>query len=214
MKRAVHFILKKLGLLSLYSLRRSGYLLDKGWFQSFRAKASVDRSGRPIPWMTYAFLDFLEPRLRGNFNVFEFGSGNSTHWWAARVRAVSSCEHDAEWFARVSEGVPPNATVLHRSVTNQAYRSVLREDDHVGQPYDVIVIDGADRVGCALNCLESLRPDGVVIWDNSDRSDYEEGYEFLLGKGFRRLDFHGLGPINVMAWCTSVFYREENCLGL
>ncbi len=106
MKRAVHFILKKLGLLSLYSLRRSGYLFDKGWFQSFRAKASVDRSGRPIPWMTYAFLDFLEPRLRGDFDVFEFGSGNSTHWWAARVRAVSSCEHDAEWFARVSEGVP------------------------------------------------------------------------------------------------------------
>ncbi len=54
----------------------------------------------------------------------------------------------------------------------------------------------------------------MVIWDNSDRSDYEEGYEFLLGQGFRRLDFYGLGPINVMASCTSVFYREQNCLGL
>ena len=46
----------------------------------------------------------------------------------------------------------------------------------------------------------------------TDRVIYQEGYEFLLTNGFKRLDFWGMGPINPYSWCTSIFYRKENCL--
>ena len=80
--------------------------------------------------------------------------------------------------------------------------------------FDIIVIDGRDRVNCARNCLGALKDNGVVIWDNSDRDKYEEGYAYLVQNGFNRLDFDGLGPINCDGWRTSVFYRQNNCLGI
>ena len=82
------------------------------------------------------------------------------------------------------------------------------------ETFDIIVVDGRDRVECAKNSLQALKPNGVIIWDNSDRPEYEAGYEFLLNKGFKRIDFSGFGPINSRAWCTSVFYRPGNCLGI
>ena len=80
--------------------------------------------------------------------------------------------------------------------------------------FDCVVIDGRDRVNCARHALGALTAGGVIVWDNSDRDCYQEGFDFLRDHGFRRIDFWGLGPINAYPWCTSIFYRDGNCLGL
>ena len=78
----------------------------------------------------------------------------------------------------------------------------------------MIVIDGRERVCCTLNSLRALKEEGVIIWDNSDRPQYSEAYEFLVSKGFNRIDFYGMGPISAHSWCTSVFYKDKNCLNI
>ena len=144
-------------------------------------------------------------------SVFEFGSGSSTLWWARKVRRVISCEHDREWFERTRAIAPSNVEMIHAPLEDQQYaREVLKH----GNAFDIIVIDGRDRIQCAYNSIAALKSDGVIIWDNSDRDEYRDGYEFLAQKGFRRLDFIGMGPINVYAWSTTVFYRNPNCLDL
>jgi hypothetical protein len=60
--------------------------------------------------------------------------------------------------------------------------------------------------------VEGLSSRGVIVWDNSDRERYQAGYDFLRGSGFRRLDFAGPGPVDFWPWCTSIFYRDHNCL--
>jgi len=80
--------------------------------------------------------------------------------------------------------------------------------------YDIVVIDGRDRVNCAKRSLDSLKPAGVFIWDNSDRPEFEEGLRALIPRGFRSLDFEGLGPVNPYTWMTSILYRDQNCLGI
>jgi hypothetical protein len=80
--------------------------------------------------------------------------------------------------------------------------------------FDIIIIDGRERVQCSMNSLNALKENGVIIWDNSDRLKYAKGYNFLLSNGFKRIDFSGLGPINPHAWCTSIFYRVGNCLDI
>jgi hypothetical protein len=80
--------------------------------------------------------------------------------------------------------------------------------------FDIIVIDGRDRVNCAKNSLGALKEDGVIIWDNSERSKYAEGYAFLKDNGFKRIEFTGIGPVNSFAWSTTVFYRNKNCLAI
>jgi hypothetical protein len=191
--------------------RRASYLRDSGWLRSRSLGAPRDAQGRPVPWITYPSLFFLEPRVRADMSVFEFGSGSSTLWWASRVRRVVSCEHDQAWFEQVRSTVPASVDIRHVGLEEQRYsREILQYRNE----FDIVVIDGRDRINCARNVLTALKEDGIVLWDNSDRDEYRAGYEFLEQNGFRRIDFTGLGPLNVYQWTTSIFYRDRNCLGL
>jgi hypothetical protein len=203
-------LLERAGLFSSYCLRNEGFLRKAGWFESFHRRESVGAHGCPIPWITYPCLAFLEPRVGRDMVVFEYGMGNSTLWWAERVARVVSCEHDKEWHDRIAPRCPSNVTV-HRIELSEGgpYANKVAERPN---EYDIVVIDGRDRINCAKNCVGALKKDGVVLWDNSDLTEYQEGYAVLGQRGFRRVDFWGMGPIGVDAWCTSIFYRSENCL--
>ncbi len=207
-------MLERSALAGLARLARSGYgyLARTGWVKSVRAGRSIDAGGNPVPWITFPAIAFLESRVKPTMRVFEYGSGNSTLWWAARVAFVETCEHDPDWARRVEPLLPGNAR-LRLIALGQGSRYSRAAAD-TGQTYDIIVIDGRQRVDCARSCLPALEPDGVVIWDNSDREEYAAGYRHLLDHGFRRIDFTGLGPINAYGWTTSVFYRDRNCLGI
>jgi predicted O-methyltransferase YrrM len=183
-----------------------------GWLRSFREKRSVDLEGRPLPWMTYSAIEFLSRRVRPEMTVFEYGCGASTLWWASRVRTVTSVEHDAGWARRMSEEAPPNVTIVHEPVeaTGRYARNALAH----GRRFDVVVIDGQDRVRCVAPAIEALAHDGVIVFDNSDRTEYEEGYHLLRAADFRKIEFVGMGPVVDYKFETSVHYRVQNALGI
>ena len=190
---------------------RGGYLNSTGWYRSRVTLDSVDVSGEPIPWITYACLRFLEHRISPSMSIFEYGSGSSTLWWAKRVRNVVSCEHDKEWFERTSARAPSNVRMIHASRENGNYeKQILRYKNE----FDIVIIDGRDRVACAINCISSLKDGGIIVWDNTDRDEYADGYTFLRDQGFRRVDFASMTPINLFECSTSIFYRNDNCLHL
>jgi hypothetical protein len=202
------YILKKLGLYSLYSLKRSGPLKEDGWFRSFREAASVDAEGNPLPWLTYPSIEFLKKRIKKEMSVFEYGCGNSTLWWAARVKEIVSVEHDEKWYKKNASKAPDNVFLNHIELEyGGAYSNKIKE---FRNKFDIVVIDGRDRVNCTINCIDALKPDGVVIWDNSDRPEYEEGYSFLYNNGFKKLEFIGMCPVINFKTETSIFYRENN----
>ena len=194
----------------LYQLARSGYLHEQGWLRSVREQQSVDFSGNPFPWITYPCLKFLEQRIHKRMTVFEYGSGNSTLWWAARVGKVISYEHDHDWYRKMEKRVPPHVEINYVSLEagGEYSRKIL---EYPGQ-VNIVMVDGCDRINCLKNAPVALCDDGVIILDNSDREEYKEGTEFLRNRGYNRLDFHGIGPINAYSWCTSIFYRASNCL--
>lgn len=188
------------------------YLEAKGWARSREERLPVDRDGNCLPWYTYPTISFLANRIKPDMVVFEYGSGYSTLWWSQRVARVTSCEHSPKWHDLLKARMPANVDYIFCPLdTDGAYCRVVAP---FKSEFDCIVIDGRDRVNCAKQCLGALKEDGVVIWDNSERERYEEGYAFLLQNGFRRLDFWGLGPFNTEEWCTSVFYRDVNCFGI
>jgi hypothetical protein len=198
---------------SVYALLRRGNFLDvSGWLRSFRSRESVDAAGEPIPWFTYAAVSFFQNRTKPDWRVFEFGCGNSTLWWAGRVAGVVSCEHDADWYARMKARVPGHVRLMLVSLddTGDYERSIHQHHER----FHVVVIDGRRRNACACEAVRVLTPDGVIVWDNTEREAYKDGCAFLRGEGFKQLDFTGLGPITAGDRTTSVFYRESNCLGL
>jgi hypothetical protein len=189
--------------------RSHSFLRGSGWLESYRSRMPI-AFGNPLPFYTYPSIAFLEQRVNRTLRVFEYGAGYSTLWWASRSMSVIACEHDRGWFDRMTAMIPANVQLIHQALvpggdySRQATAFVS----------DVIVVDGRDRVNCAKASVEGLSEGGVVVWDNSDRERYREGYDFLKDRGFRRLDFAGPGPIDYWPWMTSVFYRNDNCLGI
>lgn len=187
-------------------------LLEDGWFLSFKTKRSVNKNGNPIAWYTYPFLKFIESRLSNTFSVFEFGCGNSTLWYALKVKSIKAVEHDKVWFELVKKKLPSNAEVVFKELTNKGEYS--REVLNSKILYDLIIIDGVDRNNCALNAIKQLSQQGILIFDNTDREEYLESISTIINLGFKKIDFWGLSPITSHNTCTSVLYRTENCLNI
>jgi len=197
---------------ALLRLARHGYLAQTGWLRSVMMQASIDKNGEPVPWITYPALAFLAPRIGPSMSVFEYGCGNSTMWWARRVSRVVSCEHDAGWHARVRAKVPANVDLRLVGVGGEdQYSGEIR---NTKGSFDIVVIDGMDRVRCAEYAVERLTSDGVLLFDDSDRAEYAPAYDALRARGFGRIDFWGMKAMHPSESCTSLFYRKENCIGV
>jgi hypothetical protein len=208
----IRSILKLFNLYSLYSLRSYGHLKDAGWFKSFKTGMPVDNHRNPIPWFTYSALYFIEERIHNQMNVFEYGCGNSTLWWSQRVRKLVSCEHDCQWFEKIKKQLPRNVELYHVDLECGKYAKKIAE---YWKEFDIIVIDGRDRVNCAKNSLRALKEDGVIIWDNSDRDCYKEGCCYLEEDNkYKRIDFKSIGAVVPILSSTSIFYKDNNCLGI
>lgn len=205
---------------------KNSYLVDQGWFKSVRRGKSVDGKGFPLPWLTYPFINFLEPRLNKNFTMFEFGCGNSTLWFAERVGQIFSVEHDKGWYDEICKNLPENAKiVLKEIVTSESYSAITfmscsdetsysSEVKSSKQLYDIILVDGVYRNNSVINSVNALKETGVIIIDNVDYVESNEATEYLFKLGFKRIEFWGMCPIAHHDSCTSVFYRSDNCLNI
>lgn len=197
---------------TLLSFGTKGYLADIGWIESYDHQSSVDAHGDPLPWVTYSFIDFIKDRISDQHLVFEFGSGSSTLFYAKRAKAVVSVEHDQEWLNKISAQKPANAEMIFAELeANGAYSQMPVS---TGKQYDIIIVDGRDRVNCCMNALPALSKTGVLVLDDSERDFYLPAIDFLKKSGFRELSFSGISPGLFYYKTTSVFYRSANCLGI
>ncbi|GIK23441.1 MAG: hypothetical protein LC122_04105 [Chitinophagales bacterium] len=211
-KKIIWNILIKLRIGGVVQLFLASGLRDDGWFESFNTKRSIDKNGDPIPWCTYPFIKFIEPRLTKDFIVFEYGSGNSTLWYSSRVKEITAVENDKEWFDTVSKKLLSNASVIYRNLDYD--REYCKAVVTTGKKFHLIIIDGRDRVNCVKNSINSLYDDGVVVFDNSDLSKYSDATHFLFNLGYKKIDFWGLSPVTGHNNCTSIFYKNNNCLNI
>jgi hypothetical protein len=211
-KTIIRILKEPKSLSALLSQRDFGYLLEVGWFESFKSLRSIDKNGNPIPWFSYPFIDFLTPRLSKELTVFEFGSGNSTIFFAERVKKVISIEHNKEWYQIVNKSKPENVDlILTKSDSSKDYLDAFKNMNVFA---DVIIVDGIHRIDCLKVAIEKLSEKGVIILDDSERNEYKAGIDFVLQKEFKSLDFWGIAPTILFKKCTTVFYKSSNCLDI
>jgi hypothetical protein len=189
--------------------RETNFLLTSGWIQSISQGKPSNANNEPVPWLTYPAIDFLDSIIDSDWSVFEWGSGNSTLWWSKRVRQVQTIESDLNWFQEVQTRLPDNAQISHYKSEEEYSKSIHKFDDNC---FDVIVIDGDFRNKCAQECINKLKKDGIIVFDNTDGMEFNEGVLFLQSNEFYRIDFWGMIPSYLYKNCTSIFSKNLNVL--
>lgn len=177
--------------------------IEYGHFQSFHHQMCFDKDSQPIPWYTYPAIEYLRQFDYSDKNIYEYGSGNSSLFWAQRCKQVNSVEIDKSWFLLVD----------NNKKNNQKLSLACNEDEYVNDiasgnvKYDLIVIDGIRRFDCAKLAVNFLKEGGMIILDNSDW--FPKTSKFLRDCNLIQVDFTGIGPINYYTWTTSIFLHRE-----
>jgi len=186
------------------------FLHKTGWIQSLKNGYPCGKNGRELPWMNYAVISFLENRLKKSMSLFEFGSGYSSIFFSRLVNDVTAVEHNPEWIENIQDKLPANVELIYCSLNiNSEYCQIINKQN---KKFDVIVVDGYDRINCIYHGLNSIKDDGVLILDDSNRTSYRDGIRILKERGYKSLQFVGLKPTGIDLEETTVFYKENNCL--
>ncbi len=192
--------------------KNDSFIYETGWINSIKHLAPMDRNSAPIPWMNYPFVSFITARLSKDHNVFEYGSGYSTLYWAKYVKKVTAVEYDKSWFDKIKKEVADNVKLVYNDgIDDGLYNKACLNE---GFKFDIIIVDGRNRVSCAECALEGLSEAGVIVLDDSHVSKYGDAFVKLKRKGFKEITFTGTKPVSVQFASTTIFYRDNNCLGI
>ncbi|TDG37213.1 FkbM family methyltransferase [Pedobacter changchengzhani] len=212
LKALANLLAKPKRLKALLSYGHKGYLKSIGWFTAFDQQQAVDENGNPLPWVTYSFIDFIKERLNKSQNIFEYGSGSSTLFYADKVATVTSVEHDETWLNKIKNTSPANAEMIYCILATDG--EYAKKATLLNKKFEVIIVDGRDRVNCCKYSINALTENGVIVLDDSERLAYEPARKLLTTNGFKELSFSGISPGLFYNKATSVFYKTNNCLGI
>lgn len=180
----------------------------QGHLRSSRSWEPIGSQGNCIPWYTYPAIEYLDSLDFSNEKVLEFGSGNSTLWWANRAEKVVAIEDNKEWHSKIqlqTQSLPNVEYHLAETMTQYCRKPSFDE-------VSVVVVDGVFRGDCVKRILsEKSRLETqckLLIMDNSDwlPNCMQALTESL---GWVEVDFHGFAPINGYCHTTSLFINPK-----
>jgi len=178
---------------------------EYNYAESIRQRQSVDKIGEPIPWFTYPSIFFLDQLDLKEKTMFEWGCGNSSLYFANKVKHITSIEHNEEWYLKIKGQKKHNMDIKLCQLQDEYVNSINATDEK----YDVISIDGEiySRYNCAINALAHLNPSGLIILDNSDWLTNTS--KLLRNNNLIQVDMAGVGPVNEYFWCTSFYFTRD-----
>lgn len=196
MKNTIRNLKKQLKNFQSLALRYAQWKSISSW-------TCIDANNQPIPWYTYPAIEYLDHLDFSNMHVFEFGSGNSTLWWARHAYYVKSVEHNNEWYSKISS--------LATNFSNVDYELKIDKAEYLlsfNSGFDIVIIDGIYRQDCANIFLQFSEETSMLIFDNSDW--YPRTIQKLNNElRWLQVDFHGFGSINNYTWTTTIFFNPS-----
>jgi hypothetical protein len=153
-----------------------------------------------LPWLTDGALDFLDSHifyikasLKRNPRIFEFGAGNSTLYFLSRGCLVTSVEHDGDWCRKIVDVAGCFGYKDRLSLTH-AQRPYHHLFDTAANDYDLVLVDGRDRVLCLDRVIDGLKrlpgnKQPLIILDNTEHIADKYGSYLSMLDGFSLLHF-------------------------
>jgi len=159
-----------------------------------------------LPWIHRDVIKFLQEKINKNTKILEFGSGNSTIYFSKLTNNLISIEHNKDWYNKIKPKLENDVTYILKSIDyisrpprNKTFYNCDTIEQLLGQPvpdeyFDIIIIDGIDRVNCAYGSIDKLKKNGILVLDDSNRIEYpasDGSYEpiKLLAQGWEEHRF-------------------------
>jgi len=131
-----------------------------------------------------------------DINVLEWGAGYSTKYFPdflvkqGIVYNWLALEYNQKWYNIVKKFEIPNVQLeLFLEVKWQrefATKAPMNEyvdfPATLGSKFDIIIVDGRKRRRCLMESLKLLKPNGIVLLDDAQRSYYECALKYFDGK--------------------------------
>lgn len=131
-----------------------------------------------LPYMTSDEIVDLVSYLSKETEMLEIGGGHSTIFLSKLVKKLITIEHNLEWSKTIEDNIQnPNFDwTLHVIEPNWPQTHPFQPAEH-GQfenyvnfistlddnQFDVILVDGRDRVRCSLQSVSKLKKNGVLL---------------------------------------------------
>lgn len=159
-------------------------MLKKHWTPKFfldKMKQTLNsKKEKDCPWIAFDAVKFLKQYLGSDDLILETGSGRSTIWFSKIVKKVISIENHEGWFQKIKK------QMTEEGITNVDYYleskdfTKSREDapyvkrvaSFAGTLFDMILIDGRHRDHIAHLSINLIKPGGIIVIDNIERSLY------------------------------------------
>lgn len=166
---------------------------------------------RNIPWITDGANLFLEEKINNREikTVLEFGSGASTLFFASKELNVISIEHDKEWYDKIQDELKNrNLSINNYLLLERPYNNIC--ETLKDEKFDLVFIDGRDRVLCAESSFLLVKKGGYLILDNDERSEYKKIHEILFSwdkNSYEQIGADLTGWTAPHRWITTVWKK-------
>lgn len=128
------------------------------------------------PWWVPESIPFADDLIQSAWRVLEFGSGGSTIWIADRCDQIISVDDSPIWASRVNAMKRGNVSMKLRPRPYHGICQRLRKES-----FDMVVVDGRDRVACMRAAKPLIRVGGWMVLDNAERDKYKPGSDLFSG---------------------------------
>jgi hypothetical protein len=222
--------------LAIYTFTSIRFLLIKGQLNLFVKDLSYFKQWRKyrlsekgtidyrIPWLVFSCISFLDKWLRKDMNIFEYGSGGSTLYFAEKALSIVSVEHDAAWYAYAQKEIERSGylNIKYKLVEPKAapdaiskdcsmpfnYVSCFSEykgyeftdyattiDNYEDGAFDLVIVDGRVRHSCIAHAMQKVKLNGALLLDNADRTYYLHPFPELTDQAkWKLVNFVGHFP--------------------
>lgn len=171
----------------------------RGYFESLQSGIS-QKDGLPYPLLTYPFLDFIENHDFSDYELIEFGSGQSTQFFENIFKVVKSYETDKQWFEFIRAKLKKTTYIL---IGAEQLENGNFEIDKINPSKTLVLVDAAcNRYKLTLNILNKINPAFIVL-DNSEW--YQNTVELLNKNDYFEIPFWGIKNSEHWESCTSLF---------
>lgn len=164
-----------------------------------------DNNRLVFPWYVKPFLDELQTWDLSARDVFEYGGGASTLWWASKANSVTSVDANQMYVDAVSN------EIKNKGITNAQILFKHNPEEYINEVnkgwYDIIVIDGHYRDECIQPSLARLKHGGVLIFDNWQQPSVHMAHPQLV-EILEKMEHKIYRQPDHEDWATAVFYKS------